>query len=84
MKGLYVQKFNQTPPKTHNLIFFVEKIKLNLSGDLYDFIFTLNGVSIPTRYPDELKRMQKDYNKTKTKVLIGKSREVLKWLKERL
>ena len=84
LKGLYTQKLNKTPPKTHNLIFLVEKIKLGLSEDLYDFIFTLNGVSVPTRYPDELQKLQKDYNTAKTRVLLEKSKEALKWLKARL
>ena len=84
LKGLYTQKLNKTPPKTHNLIFLVEKIKLELSEDLYDFIFTLNGVSVPTRYPDELQKLQKDYNTAKTRVLLEKSKEALKWLKARL
>ncbi len=26
LKGLYAQKLNEIPPKTHNLIFLVEKI----------------------------------------------------------
>ena len=84
LKGLYTQKLNKTPPKTHNLIFLVEKIKLELSEDLYEFIFTLNGVSVPTRYPDELQKLQKDYNTVKTRVLLEKSKEALKWLKARL
>ena len=84
LKGLYTQKLNKTPPTTHNLIFLVEKIKLELSEDLYDFIFTLNGVSVPTRYPDELQKLQKDYNTVKTRVLLEKSKEALKWLKARL
>ena len=84
LKGLYTQKLNKTPPKTHNLIFLVDKIKLELSEDLYEFIFTLNGVSVPTRYPDELQKLQKDYNTVKTRVLLEKSKEALKWLKARL
>jgi len=84
LKGLYTQKLNKTPPKTHNLIFLVDKIKLELSEDLYEFIFTLNGVSVPTRYPDELQKLQKDYNTAKTRVLLEKGKEALKWLKARL
>ena len=64
LKGLYAKELNKLPPKTHNLIFLLEKIKFDVSEEQYDFIFTLNGVSIPTRYPDELQKMKKDYNKT--------------------
>lgn len=84
LKGLYAQTLADTPPKTHNLIFLVEKIKIELPEELYDFISTLNGVSIPTRYPDELKKIQKDYNKTKAKALLEKSKETIKCLKKRL
>jgi type I restriction enzyme S subunit len=84
LKGLYAQKLHETPPKTHNLLYLVEKIKLELSEEMYDILFTLNGVSVPTRYPDEVKKMQKDYNKKKTKILIDKSKGALKWLKARL
>ena len=83
LKGLYTQKLEKEPPKTHNLTFLVEKIKLELTEELYDFLFTLTGVSVPTRYPDELHRMLKHYNKAKAKELLVKSKEALKWLKAR-
>jgi len=84
LKGLYAQKFNETPPKIHNLLYFIEKIKLKPSEDLYDFIFSLNRVSIPTRYPDDLHRMLSDYNQKSTKILLRKSKEVLKWSRIKL
>lgn len=84
LKGLYVQRLNKIPPRTHNLTFLVEKINLELPEYLFDFVLTLSGVSVLTRYPDELQRMKKGYNKTKTKALLEKSKEVLKWLKGRL
>lgn len=84
LKGLYIQKFNQTPPKIHNLLYFIEKIKLKPSAEIYDFIFSLNRVSIPTRYPDDLERMLNDYNQKSTKTLLRRSKEVLKWLRIQL
>ena len=41
----------------------------------------MNGVSVLTRYPDELKKMQKVYNRAQAKVLLEKSKVLLKWLK---
>ena len=84
LKGIYTQTLKAVPPKTHNLIYLVEKIKLDLPDDLYDFIFTLNGLSVPTRYPDDLQRLLKDYTKAKTGKVLGHGKEVLKWLKARL
>lgn len=84
LKGIYTKKLKKLPLKTHNLLYLVEKIKLRLPEALYDFIFNLNRVSIPTRYPDDLQRMLKDYDEIKVKEILAKSEEVLKWIKIRL
>jgi HEPN domain-containing protein len=84
LKGLYTKKLEEEPPKTHNLIYLIEKIGIQMPDNLYDFVFSLNRVSVPTRYPDDLKRILKDYDKDITKEILTKSKDVLKWLKERL
>lgn len=84
LKGIYQEKLDKSPPKTHNLLYLIEKVRLQLSEDLYDAVFALNRVSIPTRYPDNLERMLKDFNREKTQELLQKGKEVLKWLKARL
>lgn len=83
LKGLYAETLKEVPPKTHNLVFLIEKIRIELPKELYDFVFILNGVSVLTRYPDELGKMQRSYGKPKTKALLGKSKETLKWLKKK-
>lgn len=84
LKGLYVKKLEETPPKVHNLIFLIEKIGLELSDDLLRWIVALNRVSIPTRYPEDLRKMRKDYNKKKTGEMILKTKEMLGWFKKQL
>ncbi len=84
LKGLYAHRLNATPPKTHNLMFLIEKTMLEVPAEQYDFLFFLNGVSVPTRYPEELQKLRKEYNKAKTEKLLGQSKETLKWLKARL
>ena len=81
LKGLYNHKLNETPPRSHNLVYLSEKIKLELPGDLYDFVFTINRVSVPTRYPDDLKRILEDYDRERTEEVLRKSIVVLKWIK---
>ncbi|OIO76267.1 MAG: DNA-binding protein [Elusimicrobia bacterium CG1_02_37_114] len=81
LKGMYKHIFKDVPPKTHNLIYLIEKIKIDIPGELYDFVFILNRVSVPTRYPDDLKKIMKDYNKQKVKEILKKSKDLLKWLK---
>ncbi|MFH1825015.1 MAG: HEPN domain-containing protein [Candidatus Firestonebacteria bacterium] len=84
LKGFYVKKFQEVPPKIHNLIYLIEKVSLQMTDDLYDFIFSLNRVSVPTRYPDDLKRILKDYDEDKIKDILIKTGEVLKCLKKML
>ncbi|RLB12400.1 MAG: DNA-binding protein [Deltaproteobacteria bacterium] len=84
LKGIYQKRFNKIPPKTHNLLYLVEKVGLILPNDLYDFVFMLNRVSIPTRYPDDLQKMIRTYTKEKTKGILENSKELLKWLRTKL
>jgi len=81
LKGIYTKIIIEIPPKTHNLLYLINKIGIQLPEFLYNFVFELNRVSIPTRYPDDLKRMFKEYNKSRTKEILEKSEEVIKWLK---
>ncbi len=83
LKGLYAENIRKEPPKTHNLLYLIEKMKLKLPEDLHDFISTLNRVSVPTRYPDDLQRILKDYDKKKTKEILDQSKKVLQWLSAR-
>ena len=68
----------EVPPKTHNLVFLAEKLKIQLPEYHYDFIFMLSGLSIPTRYPDDLQKLLKDYSKGKTGKVLEQAKEVLK------
>lgn len=81
LKGLYSHKLNEAPPRTHSLVYLVEKIKLGLPDDLYDFVFIINRVSIPIRYPDSLERILKDYDRKRSDEILRKSKVVLEWIK---
>jgi HEPN domain-containing protein len=83
LKGLYAKIVRKEPPKTHNLLYLIEKMKLTLPTELHEFISTLNRVSVPTRYPDDLQRILKDYNRKRTKEVLDQSKKVLQWLSEK-
>lgn len=83
LKGLYQAILKEVPPNTHSLLFLLEKIELDLPQELYDFVFMLNRVSVPTRYPDDLAKIMKEFDTKKTKEILTKCKEVLEWLKTR-
>jgi HEPN domain-containing protein len=63
LKGIFLLKTGEIPPKTHNLIFLLSKTTIKPNEDIGIFITELNEANITTRYPDDLRNMQKEYSK---------------------
>lgn len=82
LKGLYTKILNELPPKTHNLIYLLEKISLSPPTNIENYIYSINTESVATRYPEDIKLTLKDYNKKRTLEIIGNSKKVLKWLRK--
>ncbi len=80
-KGLYHRILNEVPPKTHNLIYLINKTGKKPGQRLEKFIAKLNTASVATRYPDDLEKIQAAYTEKITKNIIIKSKEVLEWVK---
>lgn len=81
LKGLYYKVLNEVPPKTHNLIYLLNKIGKKPELELEKFIIKLNTASVATRYPDDLAKIQAAYTEEVTKDMITKSKDLLKWVK---
>jgi len=84
LKGLYAEKFQKDPPKVHNLNYLCEKIGIKLAEEFQLFLDRLNNLSVPTRYPDELAKLLKDYRKDLTKTVLKQTKELLICLKEKM
>ncbi len=82
LKGIYYKTLDELPPKTHNLVYLVEKMSLQLPEDIYQFIYSINAESIATRYPDDIQRALKEYSKEKAVEIINESKKTLQWLKK--
>jgi HEPN domain-containing protein len=84
MKAIYYLRHKTEAPKTHSLIRLIDESQLTIPADLLSHVSMLSAVSVPTRYPRELRLLQKEYNKEKTAEIIAESKKVLQWLKETL
>jgi HEPN domain-containing protein len=82
LKGVYAKTLKKEPPKTHDLTYLVKNITIELPYGLGLFVDDLNDLSVPTRYPDELKGLLRQYNKLRTKKMLSDTKEVLQWLKK--
>ena len=84
LKALYVKVLNENSPKIHSLVYLAQRTKVKLSAQIRDFLESLDEISVPTRYPEDLEKLLKDYGKSRTKIVFVKSREVLKCLEKEL
>lgn len=87
LKGIFAKVHFKDAPKTHNLLYLLELINakedLIIPDEFEDFFKILNEKSVPTRYPDMLFDILKEFKKTNTKQFITKGKKVLKWIKEK-
>ncbi|PIP78668.1 MAG: DNA-binding protein [Ignavibacteria bacterium CG22_combo_CG10-13_8_21_14_all_37_15] len=87
LKGFYAKVHCNDAPKTRNLLYLLElmnaKEDLIIPDEFEDFFKILNEKSVPTRYPDMLFGILKEFKKTNTKHFITKGKKVLKWIKEK-
>lgn len=72
----------ETPPKTHDLIYLIRLTGLDIPSQYLDFIGKINTASIPTRYPDDLQRALEDYPRSVVKEYLRQTEEIVKWLKQ--
>ena len=81
VKSEYVKRYNKVAPRSHNLLWLAEEIKLEFPENLYRFVFQLNDASLPTRYPQELAASIKFYTKEITLEILNKTKELQQWIK---
>ncbi len=85
LKGIYAKTFEENPPKTHHLLYLIEKIQTKISFEISESIFApireIDKVSIPVRYPENLAELSKNYTKETTFQILTKAKEILTWLK---
>lgn len=80
LKGLLARR-SEILPKSHDLVFLLDRIGIDIPEHHAEFLEMLNEVSVPTRYPDELDRLLAQYPRKRTAEIMGQCREVYEWLR---
>ncbi len=80
LKGLLIKVKNVFPPKTHNLTFLIESLGIEFSEDDKKFLFSLNKVSVPTRYPESLSKLLEEFNSTTTEEILITTERIQQWI----
>jgi len=84
IKSLYSASLKVEPPKLHDLLYFSNRLRLSPPSEVRDLLYELNGLSVLTRYPDELRKMALVYDRQRCEDILTRSRKALEWLKEQL
>ena len=88
LKSIYAKTLNLEPPRTHNLILLLERIEtkteLGFTKTQNEFVEFINEKSVPSRYPDTLQQVLKEYRKIETTKLVEQSKGIIKCLKKKL
>ncbi len=82
LKGLLIKSTGEFPIKSHSLVYFAEKSGLITHEQYFEFLHTLNKISVPTRYPENLSNLVKSFSKEKTQYIMNQTKEVQQWIKQ--
>ncbi len=81
LKGICHKLEGKTPPKTHDLLYLVQRTRLSPPAKLAESLTRINELSVPTRYPDELRTMKRVFTASRTEGILAETKEALKWLR---
>ncbi len=84
LKGLYYERLRQFPPKSHSLVYLLAEIGVKPPEEHGRFIVKLSEASIPTRYPEDLARIQQNYTETIVREILARGKKVATWIKGQL
>lgn len=84
LKGLLYEQLQALPPKSHSLVLLLTKLDVRPPDPLGKVIVKLSEASIPTRYPEDLAKVQRDYSAEVVRGLLDSGQEVVAWIKNQL
>ena len=84
LKGIYQKKFSAIPPRTHSLVYFVNKTEVIPPEQVGKFLVKLDQASVATRYPEDLVKLQSVYTQEVAQEILAQTKEAIVWVKKTL
>ena len=84
LKAILTEMLNELPPYTHNLNRLIEMANIELPGEYQVFIDELNLQSVPTRYPEDFKKISKEFNRKIAGDYLRQTKRTMRWLKQNI
>ncbi len=80
LKALYIDKQNETPPFSHNLVYLSEKSGIELYEDNLELLEEISDFNLEARYPDDKLSFFRKCTIEFTENKLKQIEEVRKWL----
>lgn len=84
LKAIIVVLTNDNPPYIHNLIRLANLTKLDLLDEHKTILASLNPHYIGTKYPEDIAKMFRLYNKKKVEEIYEETKKIYQWLKKQI
>jgi len=81
LKAVVSEIQTKEPPRTHNLLYLTRLGEIQIPIKHQTIIKYLNTVSVPTRYPSDIKKLSKEFNRQLANKYFDLTKDFLKWLK---
>jgi len=82
LKAVVCRVIQRIPPKTHDLLLLTKLSNLKIPTLHQLVIARLTAVSIPTRYPEDISKLTKQYTALVAQKYLKETKSLLKWLKQ--
>ena len=82
LKAIVTKRTRKIPPKTHDLYYLIKLADLEVPFTYQKIISHLNQASIPTRYPEDIAKISRQYNKSVALKYLKETQGLLRWLKK--
>lgn len=84
LKAFYVQKESELPPRTHNLLYIVDMLEIDMQNKDLALLSQLNQFYLESRYPGERVKLAKVIGKNETQEMLERTKGVWKCLRRKL
>lgn len=81
LKAVVQELTDEIPLHTHNFNVLLETADVKIPEEIEEKILRLAPHYIPTRYPEELEKLQEQYTREATEKYINDTEEIILWLK---
>ena len=80
LKAIYVDKHDNTPPFSHNLVYLAERADLDLEDENLELLEEVSDFNLEARYPDDKFTFYKKCTKSFTENKLDQIERVKIWL----